>query len=163
MTPLFFSPMESTLPLDSSSWIVASWPTLLLHQPPMFSTAFRCLLLVPRMTSFNTLILHSMKLFGETSAVSLVLLLLQLGKIQVHFLENLLKIVSCYFVLAGHSLKSSLRHILCVDRRDSTVFPTKGSFFKVSDSAKGYDEANSSVSAESRICWAWWQCWILQE
>merc|ERR1712173_236338 len=32
---------------------------------------------------------------------------------------------------SGHSLKSSLRHILCVDRRDSPVFPTRGSFFKL--------------------------------
>ena len=38
-------------------------------------------------------------------------------------------------MLAGHSLKSSLRHILCVDRRDSTVFPTKGSYVKVGVSA----------------------------
>ena len=31
----------------------------------------------------------------------------------------------------GHSLKSALKHILCVDRRDNNVFPTEGSFFKV--------------------------------
>ena len=31
----------------------------------------------------------------------------------------------------GHTLKSALRHILCVDRRDSSVFPTEGSFFKI--------------------------------
>ena len=31
----------------------------------------------------------------------------------------------------GPSLKSALKHILCVDRRDSNVFPSEGSFFKV--------------------------------
>lgn len=38
---------------------------------------------------------------------------------------------------SGHSLKSSLRHILCVDRRDSTVFPTQGSLFKVTQEFAG--------------------------
>merc|ERR1711963_193223 len=38
---------------------------------------------------------------------------------------------------SGHSLKSSLRHILCVDRRDSPVFPTRGSFFKLSQEFAG--------------------------
>ena len=31
----------------------------------------------------------------------------------------------------GHTLKSALRHILSVDRRDNPVFPTEGSFFKL--------------------------------
>ena len=31
----------------------------------------------------------------------------------------------------GHTLKSSLRHILSVDRRDNPVFPTEGSLFKL--------------------------------
>jgi len=31
----------------------------------------------------------------------------------------------------GHSLKSALKHILSVDRRDNNVFPTEGSFFKL--------------------------------
>ena len=31
----------------------------------------------------------------------------------------------------GHTLKSSLRHILSVDRRDNSVFPTEGSLFKL--------------------------------
>jgi len=38
---------------------------------------------------------------------------------------------------SGHSLKSSLRHILCVDRRDSPVFPTRGSFFKLNQEFAG--------------------------
>ena len=31
----------------------------------------------------------------------------------------------------GHTLKSALRHILCVDRRDNPVFPSEGSLFKL--------------------------------
>merc|ERR1719418_185310 len=38
---------------------------------------------------------------------------------------------------SGHTLKSSLKHILCVDRRDSTVFPTRGSFFKLNQEFAG--------------------------
>jgi outer membrane protein insertion porin family len=37
----------------------------------------------------------------------------------------------------GHSLKSALRHILCVDRRDNPVFPTEGSLFKLSQEYAG--------------------------
>ena len=46
--PPHFSPMQSTLPPDSSNWIVASWPILLLPPPHMFSTVFRCLLFFSR-------------------------------------------------------------------------------------------------------------------
>merc|ERR1719187_2523137 len=38
---------------------------------------------------------------------------------------------------AGHSLKSSLKHILSVDRRDNIVFPTQGSLFKLSQEFAG--------------------------
>jgi len=38
---------------------------------------------------------------------------------------------------AGHSLKSAVKHILCVDRRDNTVFPTQGSLFKLSQEFAG--------------------------
>ncbi len=37
----------------------------------------------------------------------------------------------------GPSLKSSLRHILCVDRRDNPVFPSEGSLFKLSQEYAG--------------------------
>lgn len=31
----------------------------------------------------------------------------------------------------GHTLKSAVKHILCVDRRDHPIFPTEGSLFKL--------------------------------
>jgi len=38
---------------------------------------------------------------------------------------------------SGHSLKSSLKHILCVDRRDNTIFPSEGTLFKLSQEFAG--------------------------
>merc|ERR1719499_149761 len=38
---------------------------------------------------------------------------------------------------SGHSLKSSLKHILCVDRRDNNIFPSEGTFFKLSQEFAG--------------------------
>jgi len=38
---------------------------------------------------------------------------------------------------SGHSLKSSIKHVLNVDRRDSVVFPTQGSLFKMSQEFAG--------------------------
>ena len=37
----------------------------------------------------------------------------------------------------GHTLKSALKHVLSVDRRDNTVFPTEGSLFKLSQEFAG--------------------------
>lgn len=37
----------------------------------------------------------------------------------------------------GHSLKSSLKHILTVDRRDNPIFPSEGSFFRLSQEFAG--------------------------
>ena len=37
----------------------------------------------------------------------------------------------------GHTLKSALRHILSVDRRDNPVFPTEGSLFKLNQEFAG--------------------------
>ena len=37
----------------------------------------------------------------------------------------------------GHTLKSSLRHILTVDRRDNSVFPSEGSLFKLAQEFAG--------------------------
>ena len=37
----------------------------------------------------------------------------------------------------GHTLKSALRHILSVDRRDNPVFPTEGSLFKLQQEFAG--------------------------
>jgi outer membrane protein assembly factor BamA len=31
---------------------------------------------------------------------------------------------------SGHTLKSAVRHILCVDRRDNVIFPSEGTMFK---------------------------------
>eukprot|EP00091_Calanus_sinicus_P010550 TRINITY_DN24453_c0_g1_i1.p1 TRINITY_DN24453_c0_g1~~TRINITY_DN24453_c0_g1_i1.p1 ORF type:complete len:180 (-),score=41.16 TRINITY_DN24453_c0_g1_i1:96-635(-) len=41
------------------------------------------------------------------------------------------------FALHGHTLKSSLKHILCVDRRDNTIFPNEGTLFKLSQEFAG--------------------------
>jgi len=38
---------------------------------------------------------------------------------------------------SGHNLKSCLKHILCVDRRDNIVFPTHGSLFKLTQEFAG--------------------------
>jgi outer membrane protein insertion porin family len=38
---------------------------------------------------------------------------------------------------SGHSLKSSIRHILTVDRRDDAVFPTEGSLLRVTQEYAG--------------------------
>jgi len=38
---------------------------------------------------------------------------------------------------SGHTLKSSLKHILCVDRRDNTIFPNEGTLFKLSQEFAG--------------------------
>ena len=38
---------------------------------------------------------------------------------------------------AGHTLKSSIKHILTVDRRDSLIFPTKGSYFRLNQEFAG--------------------------
>jgi len=38
---------------------------------------------------------------------------------------------------SGHTLKSSLKHILCVDRRDNAIFPTEGTLFKLSQEFAG--------------------------
>ena len=38
---------------------------------------------------------------------------------------------------SGHSLKSSVKHILSVDRRDNTIFPSEGTLFKLSQEFAG--------------------------
>jgi len=38
---------------------------------------------------------------------------------------------------AGHTLKSAIRHILCVDRRDNAIFPTEGTLFRLSQEFAG--------------------------
>jgi len=38
---------------------------------------------------------------------------------------------------SGHTLKSSIKHILCVDRRNNNVFPTEGTLFKLSQEFAG--------------------------
>jgi outer membrane protein insertion porin family len=38
---------------------------------------------------------------------------------------------------SGHSLKSSIKHVLSVDRRDSPVFPTRGTFFRLGQEFAG--------------------------
>jgi len=38
---------------------------------------------------------------------------------------------------SGHTLKSAIRHILCVDRRDSPVFPTEGTLFRLTQEFAG--------------------------
>lgn len=38
---------------------------------------------------------------------------------------------------SGHSLKSAVKHILSVDRRDEPIFPSSGSFFKLSQEFAG--------------------------
>jgi len=38
---------------------------------------------------------------------------------------------------SGHTLKSSLKHILCVDRRDNHIFPNHGTLFKLSQEFAG--------------------------
>lgn len=47
---------------------------------------------------------------------------------------------SCAFAVreqAGHSLKSALKHILTVDRRDEVVFPSEGSLFRLTQEYAG--------------------------
>lgn len=47
---------------------------------------------------------------------------------------------SCAFAVreqVGHSLKSALRHILTVDRRDNPVFPVEGSLFRLTQEYAG--------------------------
>ena len=39
--------------------------------------------------------------------------------------------------LSGHTLKSALRHILCVDRRDDKIFPKEGTLFKLNQEFAG--------------------------
>ena len=39
--------------------------------------------------------------------------------------------------LSGHTLKSALRHILCVDRRDNPIFPKEGTLFKLNQEFAG--------------------------
>jgi len=38
---------------------------------------------------------------------------------------------------SGHTLKSALKHILCVDRRDNAIFPTEGTLFRFSQEFAG--------------------------
>jgi len=38
---------------------------------------------------------------------------------------------------SGHTLKSAIRHILCVDRRDNTIFPTEGTLFRLTQEFAG--------------------------
>jgi len=38
---------------------------------------------------------------------------------------------------SGHTLKSALRHILCVDRRDNPIFPKEGTLFKLNQEFAG--------------------------
>jgi len=38
---------------------------------------------------------------------------------------------------AGHTLKSAVRHILCVDRRDNPIFPSEGTLFRLSQEFAG--------------------------
>jgi len=38
---------------------------------------------------------------------------------------------------SGHTLKSAVRHILCVDRRDNTIFPTEGTLFRLTQEFAG--------------------------
>lgn len=38
---------------------------------------------------------------------------------------------------SGHTLKSAVRHILCVDRRDNPIFPSEGTLFKLSQEFAG--------------------------
>jgi len=38
---------------------------------------------------------------------------------------------------AGHTLKSAIRHILCVDRRDNAIFPSEGTLFRLSQEFAG--------------------------
>lgn len=38
---------------------------------------------------------------------------------------------------AGHTLKSAVRHILCVDRRDNPIFPSEGTMFKLTQEFAG--------------------------
>lgn len=38
---------------------------------------------------------------------------------------------------AGHTLKSAVRHILCVDRRDCSIFPSEGTLFKLTQEFAG--------------------------
>jgi len=38
---------------------------------------------------------------------------------------------------SGHTLKSAIKHILSVDRRDDIIFPSEGSFFKLSQEFAG--------------------------
>ncbi len=40
-------------------------------------------------------------------------------------------------LLLGHTLKSALRHILCVDRRDNPIFPKEGTLFKLNQEFAG--------------------------
>ena len=51
--------------------------------------------------------------------------------------HNNLKLLLILLSFIGHTLKSSLKHILCVDRRDNTIFPTEGTLFKLSQEFAG--------------------------
>ena len=50
-----------------------------------------------------------------------------------------------YLCITGHALKSALKHILCVDRRDNTIFPTEGTLFRFSQVKTGESFQNSEI------------------
>ena len=58
---------------------------------------------------------------------------------------------------AGHTIKSSLKHILTVDRRNDTIFPSEGSLFRLQQVSEGKNEFSlAMLNNDSRIYESLW-------